>query len=38
MKDIVARVHRLNKRVRENIYGAPWRINCDYLPSSLREE
>ena len=38
MKDIVARVHRLNKRVRENIYGAPWRINRDYLPSSLREE
>ncbi|MBN2352140.1 MAG: tRNA 2-thiocytidine biosynthesis protein TtcA [Spirochaetales bacterium] len=38
MKEIVARVHRLNKRVRENVYGAPWRINADYLPTSLREE
>jgi tRNA 2-thiocytidine biosynthesis protein TtcA len=38
MKEIIARLNRLNKRVRENIYGAPWRINRDYLPTSLQGE
>jgi tRNA 2-thiocytidine biosynthesis protein TtcA len=38
MKEIVKKLNRLNKRVRENIYGAPWRINANYLPSSLHRE
>ncbi len=37
MKEIVARLNRINKRVRENIYGSPWRINRDYLPTSLQD-
>jgi tRNA 2-thiocytidine biosynthesis protein TtcA len=38
MKAIIAQVNHMNKRVRENIYGAPWRINKEYLPSSLHTE
>jgi tRNA 2-thiocytidine biosynthesis protein TtcA len=35
MKNIVSRVYRINRKVRENIYRSPWRINWDYLPASL---
>ncbi len=38
MKEIITQVHRINRRVRENIYGAPWRIKHEYLPSSLHRE
>jgi tRNA 2-thiocytidine biosynthesis protein TtcA len=34
-KEIIRKVERLNRHVRENIYNAPWRINPEYLPSSL---
>ena len=35
MKEIIKKLSRINKRVRENIYNVPWRINEKYLPSSL---
>jgi tRNA 2-thiocytidine biosynthesis protein TtcA len=38
MKQLIRSLSRINKQVRENIYGAPWRINREYLPSSLQEE
>jgi tRNA 2-thiocytidine biosynthesis protein TtcA len=38
MKEMIKRLHRINRRVRENIYGAPWRINHEYLPSSLHRK
>lgn len=31
-KDLIRRVKRVNKHVKENLYNAPWRINRDYLP------
>ncbi|MBN1797245.1 MAG: adenine nucleotide alpha hydrolase [Spirochaetales bacterium] len=35
MKEIIKKLSRINKRVRENIYNVPWRINEKYLPSRL---
>ncbi len=35
MKEIIKKLSRLNKKVRENIYNVPWRINEKYLPSCL---
>ena len=32
MKEIIARLSRVNKKTRENIYRAPWNINREYLP------
>jgi len=34
MKEILARLARVNPQVRENIYRAAWNINRDYLPAS----
>jgi tRNA 2-thiocytidine biosynthesis protein TtcA len=34
-KDIIRRVRRVNRHVKENLYNAPWRINPEYLPSAL---
>ncbi len=38
MKDMIKRLSRVNKRVRENIYNLPWRINEKYLPSGLNHD
>jgi tRNA 2-thiocytidine biosynthesis protein TtcA len=38
MKEMVKNLSKLNKRVRENIYGAPWRINKNYLPFTLHRD
>ena len=35
MKDVIRQLSRVNRRVRENIYRAPWNIVTDYLPTSL---
>jgi tRNA 2-thiocytidine biosynthesis protein TtcA len=35
LKEILKRLKRLNRQVKENIYRAPWRINSAYLPSGL---
>jgi hypothetical protein len=34
MKEILARLRRMNRQVRENIYRAAWNINREYLPAS----
>jgi tRNA 2-thiocytidine biosynthesis protein TtcA len=34
-KEIIRKMERLNRHVRENIYNAPWRINPEYLPTAL---
>jgi tRNA 2-thiocytidine biosynthesis protein TtcA len=36
LKDMLRALTRSNKRVKENIYQAPWNINRDYLPSFQR--
>jgi tRNA 2-thiocytidine biosynthesis protein TtcA len=33
-KEIIRRVKRVNRHVKENLYNAPWRINLEYLPVS----
>jgi len=33
MKEILGRVSRVDRHAATNIYGAPWRINREYLPS-----
>ncbi len=38
MKDMVRKLSRVNKKVRENIYNLPWRINEKYLPVGLNHE
>ena len=38
MKEIIGQLQRVNRKVRENIYRAPWKINWDYLPVSLSAE
>jgi tRNA(Ile)-lysidine synthase TilS/MesJ len=38
MKDMIQKLSRVNKRVRENIYNLPWRINEKYLPSGLNHD
>ena len=38
MKDILRQVYRINRKVRENIYRSPWRINWEYLPVKLETE
>ncbi len=38
MKEIIQRVSHINRKVRDNIYKAPWRINRDYLPNSLVDD
>jgi tRNA 2-thiocytidine biosynthesis protein TtcA len=35
MKDVIHKLWRVNKKVKENIYNLPWRINEKYLPSCL---
>jgi tRNA 2-thiocytidine biosynthesis protein TtcA len=37
MKEIILKLSRINKKVRENIYNSPWRINEKYLPSCLNQ-
>ena len=34
-REIIRKVGRFNRHVKENLYEAPWRINRDYLPSTL---
>ena len=34
-REIIRRVGRVNRHVKENLYEAPWRINPEYLPSAL---
>ncbi len=38
VKDMVKRMARKNKHVRENIYRASWNIKTDYLPLHLQEK
>jgi tRNA 2-thiocytidine biosynthesis protein TtcA len=38
MKEIIRNLSRINRRVRENIYRAPWNINIEYLPVSLESD
>jgi tRNA 2-thiocytidine biosynthesis protein TtcA len=38
MKEMIRKLSRVNKRVRENIYNLPWRINEKYLPVGLNHE
>ncbi len=38
IKDIIKELERKNKRVRENIYQAPWKIKEEYLPRYLNQE
>ena len=35
MKETVSRIAGINRKVRENIYNAPWKINVPYLPISI---
>lgn len=37
IKEIIKKLLRVNKKVRENIYRAPWRINQKYLPTCLNQ-
>jgi tRNA 2-thiocytidine biosynthesis protein TtcA len=37
IKEIIKKLSRVNKKVRENIYRAPWRINQKYLPTCLNQ-
>ena len=32
MKEILRMASRVNRHAVSNVYGAPWRINADYLP------
>jgi len=34
MKEILRRLARESRQVKENIYRASWNINADYLPSA----
>lgn len=34
-KEMIRKVARVNRHVKENLYQAPWRINWEYLPSTL---
>lgn len=36
VRGVVSELSHHGKRVRQNIYRAPWHINTDYLPSTLR--
>jgi tRNA 2-thiocytidine biosynthesis protein TtcA len=36
VRGVVSELSHHGKRVRQNIYRAPWHINTDYLPSSLK--
>jgi tRNA 2-thiocytidine biosynthesis protein TtcA len=35
MRDILRQASRVDKHAATNVYGAAWRVNRDYLPSSL---
>jgi tRNA 2-thiocytidine biosynthesis protein TtcA len=37
MKEILRMASHVNRHAVSNVYGAPWRINADYLPASARE-
>jgi len=32
MKEILRMASRVNRHAVSNVYGAPWRINTEYLP------
>ena len=34
MKDILRQASRVDRHAATNVYGAAWRVNHDYLPSS----
>ena len=38
MKEILRTVSRVDKHAATNVYGAPWRINGEYLPTKLGRE
>ncbi len=38
IRSIIREIERKNKRVKENIYQAPWNIKKEYLPLYLNEE